>query len=270
MKSNLYASFALLFLFGCQQKQLEKTYTPRILTANESFNAYVDAKEDSLSIFMLNTPASVNSGGDSEELMQVKFRDTLVKIQSGAGTDLTDKFSSAQFLNSQKTCMLVQSADSSGLTAPFYMITLKDKKLDIVSLYRPSNGAEDSRFTKGMTKIGRSGYLINNDFFISTVNPKAYLVKRKDEGQRIQGLHFVNSPDRKTIVFLLESSLYQVHYPSGKVFNQPLSAKAPGKPGELYAWIQHNYSWQKNAEGISFLRVNTDADRLVDISEFRS
>lgn len=273
MKLKLHTICLLsLLIGGCTQQKNEKIYRSRVLMANESFNDFRKANEDSLNIYQL-IPSMDSSQliGNAKEMMLVKFGDTVVKIQSGdadKGT-ITDKFAAAKFINTQKTCMLVQSADSSGLTAPFFLIAQKEGKLDIISLYRPSNGAEDSRFTKGLSRVGRSGYLINNDFFITMVNAKAYFIKRINEDQRIPGLHFVNSPDRKTLVFLLNSSLYQVHYPTGKVITEPIPEEAPDNPEKIYPWIQDNFSWQKNKAGISFLYRNGDANRIVNISEFK-
>ena len=272
MKSKLYATLLVAALSGCQGKENVKTYTPRELKGTESFNEYQQKGRDSLSVYTLSSDgAGQASGGEGKESISVKFGDTVVHIQSAtSGKSLiTSTFASAQFINSQKTCLLVQSADSTGLVAPFYLITLKDRQLEIVSLQRPSTGKEDSRFTKGATKIGRSGYLINNDFFVTTVNAKAYFLKRQNEQERIQGIHFLNSPDRHTLVFLVSSSLYQVHYPTGTVFTQSLSSNVPAQPGAMFAWIQHNFSWQKNAAGISFLKRNVDDNKIIDARDLK-
>ncbi len=271
MKSKLYVTLLVAALFGCQGKENVKTYTPRELKGTESFNQYPQKGGDSLSVYNLNGAEPGQNGGEEKESFRVKFGDTIVNIQSGTSDKnlVTGAFSFAQFINSQKTCLLVQSADSTGLTAPFYLITLKGRQLEIVSLYRPSTSKEDSRFTKGATKIGRSGYLVNNDFFITTVNAKVYFLKRQNEEERIQGIHFLNSPDRHTLVFLVSSSLYQVHYPTGTVFTQPLSSKVPAQPGAMFAWIQHNFSWQKNAAGISFLKKNVEDDKIIDARDLK-
>jgi len=268
MRSTIGAFLIAVVLFSCQNKETEKIYSPRSLTTQEDFNQFEKGDENALTIYK---NAGENAGADSSEIFGVKFRDTTVTIQTSASDKnaVTGKFALAEFLNSQKTSLLVQIADQSGLTAPFYLIAIKNGKLDVVSIYRPSSGKEDKRFTKGLSRIGRSGYLINNDFFISTVNVKVYPIKRQNPDERIQGLHFMNSTDKKTLVFLVSSSLYQVNYPTGEVYTQPLSSKMPKNATEVFTWIQKNYSWQTDAKGVSFLKENKDDNRIIDIREFK-
>jgi len=258
-----------LFL-GCQKKEEGKVYPSRTLTTKEDFNQFEKGNENSLTVYKYE---DVNAQGDSQakEAFGIKFRDTTVRIQNilSEKAEPTSRFSVAEFLNTQKTALLVQAADSTGLVAPFYLVSLKNGQLDVVRIYRSSKGKEDNRFTKGLSRIGRSGYLINNDYFITTVNAKVYPLTRQNPDERIQGLHFMNSTDKKTLVFLVSSSLYQVNYPTGEAFTQPLGAKVPQRPAELFQWIQQNYTWQTNANGVSFLKSNKDDNRVIDISEFK-
>ncbi|SEB05602.1 hypothetical protein [Pedobacter hartonius] len=268
MKFILSAFLIVTVLVSCQNKETEKIYSPRSLATQEDLNQFEKGDENALTIVK---HTAEDAGADSAEIFGVKFRDTTINIQTGASdrNAATGKFALAEFLNSQKTSLLVQIADQSGLTAPFYIISIKNGKLDVVSIYRPSSGKEDKRFTKGLSRIGRSGYLINNDFFISTVNVKVYPIRRQHPHERIQGLHFINSADKKTLVFLVSSSLYQVNYPTGEVYTQPLSSKMPKNAAEVFSWIQKNYSWQTDAKGVSFLRKNKDDNRIIDIREFK-
>ena len=269
MKSTLYVLLFSIVLLSCQKKDNSKIYIPRVINANESFNDYPKDKENAFSIVKYDD--SQAEPKDSKELFGIKLKDTTISIQTNANNknEAADKFTFAEYLNTQKSSLLVQIADKSGLTAPFYLITLKDDKVDIISLFRPSKGAGDKRFTKGVDKIGRSGYLVNNDFFVTTVDAKVYLIRRQDPDERIQGLHFVNSPDKKTLVFLVSSSFYEVYYPTGEVFIQPLTNDAPKVPEEMYKWVVNNYSWQKNDKGMSFLKANVEDNRVRDSSEFK-
>lgn len=264
MKTKLCTILISFALFGCQQKQEGKTYVPRALTTTEDLNAYPKDKADSLSIYKY---ADADAKGT---LFSVKFKDTPIKIQTNKDDQNSgvDKFSFAQFINTQKTTLLVQIADNSSLPGPFYIVTLKGEDLDVISLYRASKGAGDSKFTKGANKIGLTGFLINNDYFVTPVIAKVYPVKRQNEEERIQGLPFVNSPDRQTLVFLVGSSLYQVHYRTSTVFNQPLPASAPGGPA-LFDYVTKNFSWVKNKDGISFLKSDADDNKIVDMRNFK-
>jgi hypothetical protein len=262
-----------VLLWSCQKQEKTKTYTSRELAATEDFNQYQGPGE-AVALSIIKTDSTKNpgkDGGEQQDRFNVKFRDTTISIQNhiSGKNAVTSQFTTAEFLNTQKTTILVQSADSSGLVAPFYLISLKNNKLDIVSLYRASNGKEDLKFTRGLSKVGRSGYLINNDFFITTVNAKVYTLKRQVPEERIQGLYFVTSSDRNTLVFMQAGALYEVHYPTGDSFTQPLPAKVPKEQSSVYSWIQNNFSWQKNAQGISFLKADKDDNRIVDIREFK-
>ncbi|HEY0175254.1 MAG TPA: hypothetical protein VGC08_02685 [Pedobacter sp.] len=273
MKSILSIFLLSVTLLSCQKKEEVKTYTSRSLNTTEDFNQYIK-QEGTTGLTIVktdSTPVTSKDGSVPEDRFIVKFRDTTVNIQNHLSdkSAVASQFSAAEFLNTQKTALLVQVADNSGLVAPFYLISLKGDKLDVVSLYRPSNGKDDRKFTKGLSKIGRSGYLINNDFFITTVNAKVYTLKRQSPEERIQGLHFVTSSDKNTLVFMESSALYEVHYPSGEAFTQPLPSTMPKDRGSLYSWIQNNFSWKKNAAGISFLKADKDDNSVVDISAFK-
>lgn len=266
MKLPIYVILFSLVLLGCQKND-GKVYLPRELTTDEDLNQSV--KTAALSITRLVDEEADNKA--KLEVFSVKFGDTTVKVQTNKADvkSATGHFAYAQFINTQKSSLLVQVADASGLTAPFYLLTLNKGQLDVISLYRASNGKADSRFTKGLTKVGLSGYLINNDYYVTPVSAKVYPIKRQTPEERIQGLYFINSPDKKTVVFLVGSSFYEVHYPSGETFTQLLAATAPAEPEALYKWIQDNYSWQKNDKGISFLKANIEDNRVRNFSEFK-
>jgi len=272
MKSNFCVLLLLVIMYGCQQKGSEKTLVPRTLSANDDFNQFPEDKKNALAIFQTGDSAvSKRADRIPNESYHVKYGDTSLRIQMDAAdpASVAATFSFAEFLNTQKTSLLVQVADQSGLVQPVYLITLNDGKSEAVSLYLASKGADDKKYTKGIDKVGRSGYLINNDYFITTVNAKIYSVKRQKPEERIQGVFFVNSPDKKTLVFMTSNSLYEVYYPTGETLTQPLSSNFPKEPAALFKWVQDNYSWQRNESGISFLKKNADDNRIIDIKEFK-
>lgn len=270
MKQLLCILLISLVFSGCKQQEEGKIYSPRTLKGKADFNYFQKGSENALTIYSYADQENRKEGA-GQEVFGVKFRDTTVRILLNASDKaaVSDRFALAEFLNTQKTALLVQIADNSGLTAPFFLISVRDGKLDVVSIYRRSRGKEDNRFTKGLSRVGRSGYLVNNDFFITTVDARVYPLTRQKPDERIQGLHFLNSADKKTLVFLVSSSLYEVNYPTGEVYTQPLSADMPRVAAQVFPWIQNNYSWQVNARGVSFLKKNKDADRIIDIKEFK-
>jgi hypothetical protein len=272
MKNLLNALFLSVVIFGCQTKEVKKVIIPRVLTANEEFNTYQKPNTDSLIIFKASEEKTVKANVDDDEKFRVKFGDSILNIQTDKNDlkSFVDHFSFAKYINSQRTSLLVQTADSSGLVSPFYIINLRGNGTpEVISLYRASNGSQDVRFTKGLSKVGRTGYLINNDFFVTNVNSKVYLIKRINPEERIQGLFFLQSKDKATLVFLVSSSFYEVHYPTNEVFTQPLAASVPKEPAALFKWVQDNYSWRKNKTGVTFLMENKDDNRIIDISEFK-
>lgn len=267
MKSKLFALLLVVTFYGCKDAPKEQSYVPRPLADNEDFNHYPKGADDVLKVFLAAPPEQTAT---TKETFQVKFKDTLIRIQPDEkdNTFLKDRFSLAEAVNTQKTCVLVQLEGSMKTEAPFFLITAKQGKVEVVSLYRASDGAEDQEFTKGMIRVGKSGYLINNDVFVTTVNAKVYPIKRQNENERIQGRFFMQSKDKTTLVFLTKGAFYQVHYPTGSVYTAPISKQAPKDIASIYKWIQNNYTWKKNGKGIEFLQY-VDDNAIVDISEFK-
>ncbi|MGY0038676.1 hypothetical protein [Pedobacter sp. NJ-S-72] len=149
------------------------------------------------------------------------------------------------------------------------MIATNNGKLEAVSLYRPSNGKDDQKYTTGInTKVGATGYLVNNDFFITNVTSKVYLLKRQHPDERIQGQFLLLSPDKQTIIFAVKDFLYQVHYRSNEDLNEPIAPDSPQDIASIYKWITANYTFRKNKNGVTFLRYNDD-DRIVDMRQPR-
>jgi hypothetical protein len=266
MKIQLYALLFSIFVCGCQDKQLTKTLITREISGNEDFNNYADKPENILTVVKSVDNGNTGKNADAGELFTVKFRDTVLQIQPDTKDKdfVKDKFSLAEFVNTQKTALLVQLADETGLVAPFYLITLKGNKPEAVSLYRASKGNNDINVTKGMIRVGKSGYLINNDYFVTTVNAKVYVIPRQNQEERIQGQFFLKSDDKNTFVFLVPGAFYEVHYPTGDVFTQPLPKQAPKEISSVYKWVQDNFAWEKNGKGISFFK-EVDQNKVVDM-----
>jgi hypothetical protein len=266
MKLSLFTAALIVFSVGCsQQDKKVKNYVPRILVKNEVFNDFPKDASDSISVVKISEPGQ-------EPALAVKFRDSIIHIQNKI-TDTDKGFSrfkseAVQFINKQKTCLLVQLADSSGLTPRPFLIATNNGKLEVISLYRPSNGKDDQKYTTGINKIGATGYLVNNDFFITNVTSKVYLIKRQHPDERIQGQFLLLSPDKQTIIFAVKDFLYQVHYRSNEDLNEPIAPNSPKDIASIYKWITANYTFRKNKNGVTFLRYNDD-DRIVDMRQPR-
>ncbi|MBB2151552.1 hypothetical protein [Pedobacter gandavensis] len=265
MKHTLLALALMTLIFGCSKdEEKTKNYIPRALTKNESFNFSSDKKSDSVTIYKLNKP-------EQAEWLSVKFGDSTVSIQTDPKDPkkATNHFTFAEFVNTQKTCVLVQIEDETALVAPSFLISLKEEGgLQVVSLSRPTKEGPGEKSGLGISRLGRTGHLVDNDFFITSVTAKAYLLKRQDPEQRIDGKFLILSPDRQTIVFATPKSLYQVNYISNETSTLPLPANLPTDLPTVYNWVQKSYSFQKSKQGISFL-TNREDDKIVDISEFK-
>lgn len=267
MKKLIYALTLSALIFSCKQEK-SAIYTPKTITANQRFNEYNKTSDSTFNVSKAEAKGESGSEENTRELFSIKFKDTLVKIQTNESdpASATDKFISADYINTQKTALLVQIADNSGLTAPAYILALKDDQLEVLSLYRASNGKEDKKYTKGIVRVGRQGYLVNNDFFVTNVNAKVYLIKRQHPDERIQGDFFINSSDKTTLVFKMPASFYQVNYPTNEVYTQPFSA--PKDPNvDIYQHVQANFIWTKDKKGAVFLKPGND-NRIIDIKEF--
>ena len=268
MKVKLYALLLVVCCYACNNTIKEQSYVPRTLAENEDFNHYPKNAEDVFKV-VLAAPGE-QSDPKAKDAFQVKYKDTLIRIQPDEKDKsfLKDRFSLAEVVNTQKTCVLVQLEGSLKAEAPFFLVSANNGKVEVVSLYRASDGANDQQFTNGMTRVGKSGYLINNDVFVTTVNARVYPIPRQHENERIQGKFLLQSKDKTTLVFLTQDSFYQVHYPTGSVYSAALPKKAPNDVANIYKWIHNNYTWKKNGKGIEFLQY-VDDNAIVDISEFK-
>jgi hypothetical protein len=261
MKITLYALFLSVVLFGCGSS--EKNYKAKPFAANEDFNVFPKSKKNVLTIVKTDSGASA-----AVDRFAIQSKDTTITIDD-APNAVAKKFLVASFINTQKTAVLVQVANETGKMAPFYIIYLKDGQTEVISLNKPSKGAEDKKYTNGLEELTRSNILVNNDFFITTINSRVYPVKRQNPDERIQGKFFMYSSDKTTLVFLTANSLYQVNTATGEVFNLPLPAALINEPETLVGNIQRDYTWVVNANGTSFLKKSADDDRIVDIKEFK-
>lgn len=266
---KLFCALAVSALFAsCQSTQNTKTYLPRPISANEKFNDPQPELDSAFKVVQITDDKRAGTPEDPKTWFQVKRGDTTIRIQanpSDSSSGVID-FKDVTFVNTQRTCMIAQLKDSSGLTAPFYLIAFKDGKVDVVSLYRASKGSQDDELM-GLTRIGRDGYVVNHDFFITNVNAKLYFIKRPNENERIKGQFIVKSPDKQTLVFLMPSSdLYQVNYITNDTYSVPLGIRTNMEG--VYAHIQTKFRWDKDKRGVQFLKPGND-DRIVDISEFK-
>jgi hypothetical protein len=271
MKSIITLVAISFILFSCTSSNTDVTYKPQVVSANTDYNYHPKDTDPKLILVQVKESGNTAPAEEEEASFGVKFGDTTVHIQLDGGDPESSHqtFSFAKFINTQQTAMLVQVADQSGLVAPFFIIAVKDGQLQVNRLYRASKGKLDKEVTRGLKAVGNSGYLINNDFFVTNVNAKVYLIKRQNEAERIQGEFFLQSSDRQTLVFLVQSAFYQVHYPTAENFTQPLPASLPMVNAEIYKWVQANSNWVKNGQGISFLKAAADDNRIRTIDEFR-
>jgi hypothetical protein len=266
---NLFFALALsAILFSCSGKH-ESVLVPRVLTETERFNSYQEG--DALFIMKYGTEDRIKDDKNAEGEFNIKFRDTVVFVQTNAAdvASKTDKFVFAQYVNTQKTTILAQVAGKEGATAPFYLINLNENKIEAISLSRPSKGANDKGYTVGLVKVGKTGFIINNDFFVTNVNAKAYVLKRQNPDERIQGVYFNLSQDKQTLVFLTANALYQIHYATNQANTQVLPADKSTSPEVASMYIASNYKWVVE-NNIAFLKkTGGDSNKIVDISSFK-
>lgn len=263
--------FGLSALVSCQQQEETTAIVPEVLQADTVFK---ESKDKSFDLKILEKPgmAGQSSTAADSAVFTIQLNDKPLGIRleaaDGAEGQVLTEFAMATFINAQHTAMLVQVKDQSGLTAPFYIVSLKSAEVKAYRLYRASLGEGSSRFAKGQSAIGRSLYLINNDFVLTRVDGRVYLLKRQNPEERIAGVHVMNSKDKKTLVFLVNSTLYQVNYQTGKNRTFILPANTVLKPVALFAWIQQNLTWEKDQDGDYFLQPAASDNRIRSLNEF--
>ncbi|SDG39289.1 hypothetical protein SAMN05421827_10658 [Pedobacter terrae] len=262
MKITLYALLLSVVLFGCGGNS-EKTFKARAFAAGDDFNVFPKSAKNILTI--VKTDSGKMAAADR---FIIKSKDTAIIIDDAPNAE-TKKFKIASFINTQKTAVLVQSDNGKDKMDPFYIIYVNGGKTEVVSLNKPSKGAEDKQYTNGLEELTRSNLLVNNDFFITTINSRVYPIKRQKEDERIQGKFFMYSSDKTTLAFLTANALYQVNTKTGETFNLPLPVSLTNQPETLVGNIQRDYTWVANKNGTSFLKKNADDDRIVDIKEFK-
>jgi hypothetical protein len=252
MKKLLYL-LAIALLGSCAAKEtVEKVYVPHLIDPGETFNEYPSEKDSAITFNAHQEKEGKPVGANPKVWYQVKFGDTIVKIQTNkADPDYSNgKFIRGKFMNTQRTSLLAQIADGFGLRAKFYLISLRNHRLIVTELRRPTTKEGDLNYI-GLIHLGSEGYLINNDFLINPVNSKVYFLKRENADERIQGQYLLKSPDKGTLVFMKPSSLYQVNYQNDESLIVPFNFDAT-QPG-LYMYIQENYVWKSKRPGLSFL-----------------
>lgn len=262
MKKIIFALLLSTTLFACSGG-LEKTYTPRALAANESFDEFPKSKKNVLTLVRVDS-----NRADNQDHFVVKYKDTTINIQDGK-KPLATLFKNARFINSQNTAAVVQVVDSSAMVSPFYLIVVKNGKSDVISLDRPSTGKDDAKFTDGLVELSRTNFVINNDFIVNSVNGKVYPIKRQNDSERIQGRFFMYSRDKTTLVFLTPGALYQVNYRNGETQTLAVPASLLAEPDKAAGEISQNYGWTTSANGTPFLKYNGNPDRIVDIKDFK-
>ncbi|TDG36731.1 hypothetical protein EZJ43_05450 [Pedobacter changchengzhani] len=263
MKNINLVLLLTIFLCACKESKMEHILIPRALQTGESFNEFPKSKVEIFNFAVVKPNAN--------ELLseyQITFKDTVLIVDKQPKPQVT-KFLNPTYLNSQKTAIVAQVADGTGLVSPFYIFCYKNNKLEAVALNKTSNGKNDAKVTKGLEKLSRASILIDNDYLLTTVNGKVFPIKRQEPNERIQGKIFMVSRDASTLIFLTANSLYQVNYLSNESFNLPLDSKMLNDESQLYNKVQQNYSWFKNANGTLFLKGNLDDNRIVDIKEFK-
>jgi hypothetical protein len=252
MRKLLYL-IAIAFIGGCSANEtVEKVYIPHVINPGETFNEYPSEMDSAITFNVHQEKDGKPVGANPKEWYEVKFGDTIVKIQPNKEDPnyTNGKFIRGKFMNTQKTSLLVQIADNFAFKAKFYLIALKNHQLSVAELRRPTTQEGDLNYI-GLIHLGSEGYLINNDFLINPVNSKVYFLKRERPEERIQGQYLLKSPDKGTFVFMRPGSLYQVNFQNDESLTVPFAID-PRQPG-LYMYIQENYVWKTKKPGLSFL-----------------
>lgn len=202
------------------------------------------------------------------EWNEVWYKDSVIRIdpqldgEPGPGTSKYSSsersqfdFSDLHFVTARKTSFIASIPGPYNIGSRYFVFNAKYDGLVVYSLDRPTVKLHDGDETyRELLRLSPNILMVDNDYIFEQTYGNSYEIKRYDKG-RIWGPFLVLSPDERTIVFSLEESLYQCHFPSGETHSlstlpEDLDklVKTAGKE-----WPYNYFSWRTNENGSSFL-----------------
>ncbi|WP_132225911.1 hypothetical protein [Pedobacter sp. ok626] len=153
------------------------------------------------------------------------------------------------YINPAKTSFIARISGPNSIGNRFYLFTAQKSGLKVYSIDRPTVIEGDGQWeNRDMLKIGPELLMVDNDYIFNQRTGKAYEITRPGK-DRIRGEFAALSPDKQTIAFTTSELLYQCHYPSGKVYIEPIDDQQLSKiainktkewPYNYFAWITVN------------------------------
>ncbi len=198
------------------------------------------------------------------EWEEVTYRDTLVAVRHGKET--ISRWQQVIFLNPQKTCALVQvSQYDESARVFYYLLAEKQGQLTVYGIGDDSGNAfpqqetqiqlsrEPLEFTDTLLRIG-------NNFLIDKTQAKIYQINPGYPKRHMPGYLMETSPDGKTLVFMNNFLLHQIHYHTGKQLKIQYDYYRHSTDNPAIEKIEDKqrldtfFEWQTDADGCQWLR----------------
>lgn len=263
-QNKLILCLSLIIFSSCKH---EKVYQAALFDIKVNLNELSDGQKPTFSQRHVKSKKQKWVGGlfGSDQFMEWKevlYNDTVIRINpqvaSPGNSELSAypsqeqsqyDFNDVTYINQAKTSFIARISGPYNIGNRFYLFTAQKSGLKVYSIDRPTIIEGDGQWeNRDMVKIGPNLLMVDNDYIFNQKTGKAYEITRPGK-DRIRGEFAALSPDKQTIAFTTSHLLYQCHYPSGKVYIEPIDDQQLSKivnnktkewPYNYFTWITMN------------------------------
>jgi len=267
--NKLILCLSLIMLSSCKH---EKVYQATLFDIKVNLNELPNGEKPIFSQRHLKSRKQKWIGGifgsnQFVEWNEVLYNNTVIRINPQVAPPYDSEFSAypsqersqydfddVTYVNPVKTSFIARLSGPNSIGNRFYLFTAQKSGLKVYSIDRPTVIEGDGKWeNRDMVKIGPNLLMIDNDYIFNQKTGKAYEITRPGKG-RIRGEFAALSPDGQTIAFTTSQLLYQCHYPSGKVYIEPIDEHQLAKivNNKTKEWPYNYFSWI-NVNGKMFL-----------------
>ena len=272
--NNLLLCLGLFLFSACSQ---DRIYRAEQFNVSINLNALSESSKPVFSQRHLKSNKPEWVGGifgrnQSAEWNEVLYKDTVIRIDPQVEIPFDARssaypsaersqfdFYDVTFVNPAKTSFIARISGPNNVGNRFYLFSAQVTGLKVYSIDRPTIIEGDREWeNRGMLQIGPDLLMIDNDYIFNQKTGKAFEIMRQGK-DRIRGDFAALSPDRQTVAFTTNDSLYQCHYASGKVYSEAITdndlAKKIQNQGKT--WPFDYFYWITDTNGRMFLKSDS-------------
>ena len=259
-QNKLILCLSLIIFSSCKH---EKVYQAALFDIKVNLNELPNGRKPIFSTWHLKSKEQKWIGGlfGSNQFMEwneVHYNDTVIRINpqvaSASDSELSGypsqersqyDFYDVTYNNPAKTSFIARISGPYNIGNRFYVFTAQKSGLKVYSIDRPTVIEGDGQWeNRDMVKIGPNLVMVDNDYVFNQRTGKAYVITRPGK-DRIRGEFAALSPDKQTIAFTTNQLLYQCHYPSGKVYIEPIGDQQLSKivNNKTKEWPYNYFNW---------------------------